>query len=195
MRLIYASSMTIDTLPNGCNSSYCLGIDVDADGNIYASTGSGGNLDKWYAGTFTHYSNFAGESAWDVESYGDYIYFTDRWDSSVWRQARSGGNPVRIAGAYEDYNGDWIDGFSGDGGYAVSAALNQPRGLFVDQSNGNIFVADNGNQTIRMITQAGMISTAVNVRTQVADVVLDAAKNIYYTDRKSCSVYRVQGPY
>lgn len=42
-------------------------------------------------------------------------------------------------------------GFSGDGGPARDAQLNDPRDVAVD-SNGNIYIADNGNNRIRKVT-------------------------------------------
>lgn len=48
--------------------------------------------------------------------------------------------------------------FSGDGGPAVNAALNQPNGLAID-SKGDIFISDFGNQRIREITPNGTIKT------------------------------------
>ena len=46
----------------------------------------------------------------------------------------------------------------GDGGPAIHAQLNQPRGLAMD-SDGNMYVADSQNAFIRKISQAGVIST------------------------------------
>ena len=40
--------------------------------------------------------------------------------------------------------------FSGDGGPATSAGLNDPRAIAVD-SRGNAYIADNGNHAVRMV--------------------------------------------
>ncbi|HEY9841539.1 MAG: NHL repeat-containing protein [Candidatus Sericytochromatia bacterium] len=53
--------------------------------------------------------------------------------------------------------GSGVQGFSGDGGPATQAALNAPRGVFVDQ--GQIFIADSFNHRIRKIDRQGVIST------------------------------------
>jgi hypothetical protein len=54
--------------------------------------------------------------------------------------------------------GMWPLGFSGDGGPATLAQLNQPQAVAVD-ANGNLFIADWGNHRIRKVTPAGMIYT------------------------------------
>jgi hypothetical protein len=40
--------------------------------------------------------------------------------------------------------------YSGDGGPARTAALNAPAGLALD-ANGNVFIADQGNDAVRMV--------------------------------------------
>jgi uncharacterized protein (TIGR03437 family) len=56
-------------------------------------------------------------------------------------------------------------GFSGDGGPATKAALNFPAGVTVD-SAGNIYFTDAGNQRVRKVNTAGIISTVAGNGTQ-----------------------------
>ena len=49
--------------------------------------------------------------------------------------------------------GTGTPGYSGDGGPATAAQLNGPTGVAVDAA-GNVYVADNGNNVIRMLTPA-----------------------------------------
>jgi trimeric autotransporter adhesin len=54
--------------------------------------------------------------------------------------------------------GNGVSGFSGDGGKATSAQLNEPDGIAVD-SAGNIYIADRLNNRVRKVTPAGAITT------------------------------------
>lgn len=49
-------------------------------------------------------------------------------------------------------------GFSGDGGLAVAAQLDDPYDVKTDAA-GNLYIADSNNQRVREVSQAGVIST------------------------------------
>jgi len=64
----------------------------------------------------------------------------------------------KITGIISTVVGSWR-GFSGDGGPARNAELNEPWGIAVDAS-GNLFIADSGNGRIRRVDRlSGIIST------------------------------------
>ncbi len=67
---------------------------------------------------------------------------------------------VSTAGVISTYVGSGTAGFAGDGGAATAAKLNHPGCLAFDVS-GNMFITDQGNDCIRKVTPAGVISTAV----------------------------------
>lgn len=79
------------------------------------------------------------------------LYFTD-FTNYVWLvDATSPNNLHRFAGTGKS-------GYSGDGGYASAATLNNPASLAADAS-GNIYIADSGNNVIRKINSLRLIST------------------------------------
>jgi hypothetical protein len=70
---------------------------------------------------------------------------------------------VSTAGIVTVVAGNGTVGYTGDNGPAISAALNQPEGVFVDGS-GNIFIADTENSVIReVVASTGNIQTVVGV--------------------------------
>jgi sugar lactone lactonase YvrE len=83
------------------------------------------------------------------------IYFVS--DDCVFRVDTTGGL-TRMAGTSQI-------GFSGDGGSALQAQLNNPLGLAVD-SNNNIYIADTGNSRIRkVVIGTGVITTIAGLPT------------------------------
>jgi uncharacterized protein (TIGR03437 family) len=63
------------------------------------------------------------------------------------------GNGVVEAGSFGN-----AGGFSGDGGPATSASLNNPGSVAVD-SSGNLFIVDTNNNRIRKVSASGIITT------------------------------------
>jgi sugar lactone lactonase YvrE len=81
--------------------------------------------------------------------------------------ADSGNNRIRkvtaATGIITTAAGNGTAGFSGDGGLATAATLNQPTGIAVDLA-GNLDIADSGNNLIRQVSAAtGNIATVAGV--------------------------------
>jgi uncharacterized protein (TIGR03437 family) len=93
-------------------------------------------------------ANLNNPTAVTVDSGGN-IYFSDQYNQRI-RKVDTNGIITTIAGT-------GTAGYSGDGGPATAAMLNYPGGLTVDQ-NGDIYVADDNNYSIRKISK-GVITT------------------------------------
>lgn len=78
------------------------------------------------------------------------VYVTDSGHNSVRR--------IAADGAITTLAGTGVSGYSGDGGPAVKAELNQPSGIAVD-SSGAVFIADSNNHRIRKVATDGTITT------------------------------------
>ncbi len=81
---------------------------------------------------------------------GGFVYIADTGDNQVRKF---------FAGSSEVIAGTGACCYSGDGGPASAAQLNQPWGLAADQS-GNLYIADSGNDVIREVS-SGSVSGAV----------------------------------
>jgi DNA-binding beta-propeller fold protein YncE len=80
------------------------------------------------------------------------LYFSDTFNCRIRRVDAATGTIATIAG-----NGE--AGYSGDGGPATTAALNEPYGVVVDRS-GNVYIADRLNRRVRRIdAHSGIIIT------------------------------------
>jgi sugar lactone lactonase YvrE len=102
--------------------------------------------------------------------------------------------------------GNGIAGYSGDGGPATSAMLSHPTGVAVDAA-GDLFIADTGNNRVRVVDPSGVISTAAGngvtgysgdggpatsaALFQPSGVAVDAAGNLFIADSANQRVRRV----
>ncbi len=102
--------------------------------------------------------------------------------------------------------GTGVQGFSGDGGAAISAKLTYPHGVAFDAS-GNLFFGDLGNYRIRKVDTNGIITTVVGTGTGAfggdggaatkariswaQGVVLDDAGNLFLSDGMNNRIRKV----
>jgi sugar lactone lactonase YvrE len=156
----------------------------------FAGDGTGGYLDG--NGTGAEFSNPQGLA---MDAAGN-IYVSDSFNNRI-RKIATDGTVTTIAG---NGTAGYVD--SADG---ASAEFYAPAGLTVD-GQGNIYVADYGNNVIRKITTAGAVSTyagngvaayvdgaAVNVAafSGPSGVALDAQGNLYVADRNNNMIRKI----
>jgi hypothetical protein len=139
-----------------------------------------------------------------VDSLGN-LFIADT-DNNCVRKVNDQGIITTAAGGGEMYGG-----YSGDGGVATNAALNQPSGVAVDVF-GNMFIADTLNRRIRQVRTNGIITTvagnggggysgdggpATNATFYTpVGVAVDSSGNLFIADWESGRVRKVaiQGP-
>jgi uncharacterized protein (TIGR03437 family) len=80
------------------------------------------------------------------------LYISDSGNNAI-RKVNTSGIITTVAG-----DGSGNAGYSGDGGPATKAELNNPKGLALD-SSGNLYIADTDNSAIRMVNTSGTITT------------------------------------
>jgi sugar lactone lactonase YvrE len=133
-----------------------------------------------------------------VDSAGN-IYIADTANQVI-RKVDASGHISTVAGTPD------IPGYSGDGGAGTSALLNVPRAVAMD-SAGNVYIADAGNNRIRMLSPGGIITTfAGNGSAGFAGdlgaatgaelnfpsgVTVDSNGNVYISDSRNNRVRRV----
>jgi len=114
-----------------------------------------------------------------------------------------------VAGQIFTFAGTGVQGFSGDGGSAASAQLNNPTDVKADAS-GNVYIYDSGNEVIRKVDANGSISTVAGVpqvggtsvdsgpANQIklglnagGGMTIDSAGNVYFSDILNCAVRKL----
>ena len=172
--------------PKSASLQYPQDVAVDSQGNIYIADTSNNKIRKVTAGANATISTLAGTggsglvgdggpansaelsspSGVAVDASGN-VYIADRGNNRV-RQVSSG-IINEFAGA---------DHAQGDGGKATAAYLFSPQ-HFAWDVNGNLYIADTGNNRIRKVTPDGTISTLTSAISGPAGIVIDTAGNIY----------------
>jgi sugar lactone lactonase YvrE len=147
--------------------NYVQGVTVDGAGNVFIADSKHNRIRKVTpAGTITTVAGsggwgsggdggpavsaqFSGPRGLAVDQAGD-LFIADADNHEI--------RMVTPSGVISTVAGNGTGGFSGDGGPATSAQLDYPVAVAVDPA-GNIFIADQHNNRIRMVTSAGVITT------------------------------------
>jgi uncharacterized protein (TIGR03437 family) len=152
----------------------CSSVAVDAGGNLYIADFQNNVVRKVstsgivtvYAGNGTApatiqaagdggpatSAEFSYPQGVALDSAGN-LYITDTQDSVVRKVTAATGIVSLVAG-------DYTPGYTGDGSAATSAELYTPAAVFVDNAD-NVYIADTGNNVIRMVTASNGIITTI----------------------------------
>jgi DNA-binding beta-propeller fold protein YncE len=187
------------------------GVTVDAAGNLYVAVAGlnqiykitpGGATSTLAGNSFAGSNDGTGSSASfnyptgvTVDGSGN-VYVADSGNNTI-RKITSGGVVTTLAGK---------PGLIGSAdGTGAAAQFNYPLGIGIDGA-GNLYVADNFNQTIRKITPAGLVSTyagsagnagsidgtAFAARfSSPAAVAVDAAGNVFVSDSLNYTIRKI----
>ena len=142
------------------------GLAVDAAGVLYLADGfsttvrkvAGGRISRLAGGGSS--SSLVPQPAVSADIYpqglaldgGGNLYIAD----DLHHQVRK----VTPDGVIETVAGRGVPGFSGDQGPATAASLRFPRGVAFD-SDGNLYIADTGNDHVRRVSRDGVIGTVI----------------------------------
>lgn len=163
----------------------------------------------WYSAQPTSGGFNPGQMVWPSPQGSNVPYYASAYDPANGSLAVITGSTIQSFVLGGDPNarptvttvaGNGTSGFSGDGGPATQAALNNPRGIAYDQQ-GNLYIADTGNNRIRMVNPQGVITTVAGtgVAGYAGDgqpavdaelngpscVATDAAGNVYIADTEN----------
>ncbi len=149
--LVIPSSVFLDAVGN----MYIAGINrirrVDAVTGVIGTVAGNGTYSYSGDGGPATVAGIWGPSGVFLDKMGS-LYFADSGNNRIRKVDGTTGIITTIAGR-------GTSGYSGDGGPAVAASLNSPRGVFVDSSL-SVFIADTNNHRIRFINGiTGIITT------------------------------------
>lgn len=169
---------------------------VDKSGNIstFAGNGTPGYNSDDVTATLSEINN---PQAIAADARGN-VYVADTNNHRI-RMITPGGTISTIAGTGRA-------AFSGDGGPANKASVNNPKGIAVD-SDGNVYISDTNNFRIRVITRDGNIQTIAGgvgsgnngdggpaLQAQLrfpTGIAVDSAKNVYVSDNQNNRVRKL----
>jgi sugar lactone lactonase YvrE len=124
-------------------------VAADGFGNIYIADSANQVIRQVFPnGSITSIAGYFGAADIAVDGVGN-LFIADPMDSVVLELTAT--DIFVVAG-------NLTSGYSGDGGPATSASLVTPTGVALDNA-GNLYIADSGNNRVRMVNTSGVIST------------------------------------
>lgn len=191
------------------------GVAVDGEGNVYVVDTTGARVRKVTPDGLIVTVAGSGEAGFSgdggpatearlslpmdvaVDAAGN-LYIADYANNRV--------RKVTPAGVITTIAGSGGSGYTGDGGLATLARLDNPRGVAVDDA-GNVYIADQDNNCVRRVSRDGLITTiagtgtggysgdggqATSARLRFpSDVAVDGAGNVYIADNGNHRVRKV----
>jgi trimeric autotransporter adhesin len=176
------------------------GLAVDASGNLYVGDEDTSQLMKITpAGVGTCLFSPSQPEGVAVDASGN-LYVASPYEGLIWKISSSPGGGENI------FAGNRTQGYSGDGGPATKASLNNPYGVAVDRS-GNVYIADTYNYRIRKVTPAGIITTVAGNGTPgysgdggaglhaqidlAYGLAADSSGDLYFADNSAAAVRKI----
>jgi hypothetical protein len=195
---------------------YPTGLFVDAGGNIFIVDHANRVVRKVTGGIITTIagtgiSGYSGDGGPATNARIDAVnIFVDTRGNIYLADLYS---VIRVVDTYSVINtvaGTGVAGYSGDGGSSLEAQLNEPYGVYVD-NNGNIYIADSGNNCVRMVNKdKGIITTIAGdgiggysgdggpankaSLNSPSNIVLDQFGNIYVADFNNNRIRKISAP-
>jgi sugar lactone lactonase YvrE len=200
---------------NQASFNFPLGIAVDAAGNVYVADENNSQIRKvtptgvvsTYAGAAPNYghtdatgtaASFYGPRGIVKDASGN-LYVADDYNNTI-RKITPSGVVTTLAG---------MAGQSGEvDGTGNVARFSAPHGITID-SSGNLYVADYTGQTIRMVTQAGVVTTIAGAAfmgqeldgdgtaarfSEPIGIAVDSLGNLYVTDNFGHTIRKITPP-
>jgi len=156
--------------------NYPLGIAVDKNGNIYIADNNNnvirevnyvtGKINS-IVGNYSKGGGYSGDGGLATNAQISQPMGITLDSIGNLYIAEAGNNVIRkynpVSGVINTVAGNGKSGYSGDGGLASNANLNNPQGVAVDKS-GNLFIADRGNNVIRKVNNLNSLLASISVK-------------------------------